>query len=44
MVTIIRLANGNWQVHYTSNEGQRYQEFKTFVEVSEFVEAVEAES
>jgi hypothetical protein len=37
MVTIIRLASGNWQVHYTADLGQRYQEFTTFDEVSRFV-------
>jgi len=42
MITILRLANGNWQVHYSSNLGQRYQEFKTFEEVSRFIEALEA--
>lgn len=38
MVTIIRLANGNWEVHYMSDLGQRYQAFKLFEEVSRFVE------
>jgi hypothetical protein len=38
MVTIIRVANGNWQIHYMSELGQRYEEFKTFAQVTEFVD------
>lgn len=38
MVTIIRLANGNWQVHYDSELGQRVQEFEAFEDVNSFVE------
>lgn len=41
MVTIIKLANGNWQVHYTADQGQRYQEFASFEDVSRFIEGGE---
>lgn len=41
MITIIKNANDTWTVHYSADLGQRYQEFKTWEEVNEFVEALE---
>lgn len=41
MVTIIKLANGNWEVHYLSSRGQEYRHFTEFEEVSRFIEGGE---
>lgn len=38
MKIIIILSNEVWEVNYTSDSGDHYQEFKTFEEVSRFVE------
>lgn len=39
MVVIIKLANGNWQIAYEIGYKRASNEFKTFEELSRYIEA-----